>query len=78
MVDGDLAQHGEVLNLRLAQGRGVGGDQNELRLAGPKALEGAAVAEDDLSRLDDTVATISRRKVGRDEAPYRASLLPML
>ena len=53
MVDGGLGHHGVVLELRLAKGRRVGGDQDELRLSGAKGLEGAAVSEDNLSTLDD-------------------------
>lgn len=53
MVDGSLGHHGVVLKLRLAEGRSVGRDEDELGLAGAEGLESAAVAEDDLAGLDD-------------------------
>ncbi len=33
VVDGSLGKHGVVLDLRLAEGRGVGRDEHELSLA---------------------------------------------
>ena len=53
VVDGALGKHGEVLELRLPQGRGVAGNQNQLGLAGAERLEGALVSEDDLAGLHD-------------------------
>lgn len=53
VVDGSLGHHGVVLELRLAERRSVGRDEDELGLAGAEGLEGAAVAEDDLAGLDD-------------------------
>ena len=40
-----------TLELRLPQGRGVSGDDNELGLASSQALEGGLVAEGDLTGL---------------------------
>jgi len=42
-----------LLKLGLAEGRGVGSNEDELGLAGAEGLEGAAVAEDDLAGLDN-------------------------
>jgi hypothetical protein len=42
-----------LLELRLAEGRGVGGNEDELGLAAAKGLEGAPVAQHNLARLDD-------------------------
>lgn len=53
VVDGDLAEHGVVLHLALAQGRAVASDQDELGLAIAKRLDRLLVAELDLSGLDD-------------------------
>ena len=53
VVDGDLAQHGVVLELRLAERRGVASDDDELGLAGAQALQGRLVTESDLARLHD-------------------------
>ena len=47
MVDGGLAEHGVVLELRLPQRRSVASDDDELGLAGAQALEGRLVAEGD-------------------------------
>jgi len=52
-MDRGLGHHGVVLELRLAQRRGVGSDEDQLRLSGAKGLQGAAVAEDDLAGLDN-------------------------
>lgn len=41
VVNGGLAQHGEVLDLRLAQRGGVSGDKDELGLGRTERLEGA-------------------------------------
>jgi hypothetical protein len=49
VVDWRLGQHGHVLNLRLAQGRAVGGDQDHLGLAVAQGLGGALVAQDGLA-----------------------------
>ena len=53
MVDVALAEHGVVLELRLAERGGVASDDDELGLAGTEHLEGALVAEDVLARLHD-------------------------
>ena len=51
VVNVSLGQHGVVLELRLAEGRSVGGDDDQLGLAGPQSLERALVAEGNLSGL---------------------------
>lgn len=53
MVDSSLGKHGVVLELRLAEGRGVASNEDELGLAGAKSLEGRLVAESDLAGLHD-------------------------
>lgn len=53
MVDSDLAQHGVVLELRLAERGSVASDDDELGLAGAQALQGRLVTESDLARLHD-------------------------
>jgi hypothetical protein len=53
VVDGDLAEHGVVLHLALAQGRAVASNQDELGLAVAKGLDRLLVAELDLAGLDD-------------------------
>jgi hypothetical protein len=47
VVDGGLGQHGVVLELRLAEGGSVAGDDDKLGLAGAEALEGGLVTESD-------------------------------
>lgn len=42
-----------LLELGLAEGRGVGRDEDELGLAAAEGLQGAAVTKNDLARLDD-------------------------
>jgi hypothetical protein len=49
VVNGGLGKHGVVLELRLAQRRGVSGDDDELGLAGAQTLEGGLVTESNLS-----------------------------
>merc|ERR1711983_527908 len=51
VVDSSLGQHGVVLNLRLAEGRSVVGDDDQLALAVPQGLEGLLVSQDILARL---------------------------
>lgn len=51
MVDGGLAEHGVVLELRLAERRGVAGNDDELGLAGAEGLEGGLVTKSDLAGL---------------------------
>ena len=51
MVDGGLAEHGVVLELRLAERGGVAGDDDELGLAGAEGLEGGLVTKSDLAGL---------------------------
>jgi len=53
VVDGGLGQHGVVLELRLAERRGVASNDDELGLAGSQGLEGRLVAERHLTRLHD-------------------------
>jgi len=52
-VDGTLSQHGVVLDLTLAQSRGVVGDDDHLGLAGAEGLDGGLVTEGGLTRLHD-------------------------
>merc|ERR1719239_133849 len=40
VVDSGLGQHGVILDLRLAEGRSVGSDDDQLALAVPQGLEG--------------------------------------
>jgi hypothetical protein len=51
VVDGGLAEHGVVLELRLAERGGVAGDDDELGLAGAEGLKGGLVTKSDLSGL---------------------------
>jgi len=51
VVHGSLAEHGVVLELRLAERGGVAGDDDELGLAGAEGLEGGLVTKSDLSGL---------------------------
>ena len=51
MVDGGLAEHGVVLKLRLAERRGVAGNDDELGLARAEGLEGGLVTKSDLAGL---------------------------
>jgi hypothetical protein len=51
VVDGGLAEHGVVLELRLAERGGVAGNDDELGLAGAEGLEGGLVTKSDLSGL---------------------------
>ena len=51
VVDGGLAEHGVVLELRLAERGGVAGDDDELGLAGAEGLEGGLVTKSDLAGL---------------------------
>jgi len=62
VVVGDvaLAEHGVVLNLRLAEGRAVARDDDELSLAAAERLDGGLVAEAVLATLHD------KRQLGVD------------
>jgi len=51
VVDGSLAEHGVVLELRLAERGGVAGNDDELGLAGAEGLEGGLVTKSDLAGL---------------------------
>merc|ERR1719145_534105 len=51
VVETGLGQHGVVLDLRLAEGRSVVGDDDQLALAVPQGLEGLLVSEDIFPRL---------------------------
>ena len=53
VVDSSLGKHGKVLNLGLAEGRAVRGDENQLGLAPAKRLDRGFVAKDGLARLHD-------------------------
>lgn len=53
VVDGGLGKHGKVLDLGLAKGRAVGGDEDHLGLALAEGLGGGLVAEDGLAGLHD-------------------------
>ena len=50
-MDGGLGEHAVVLELALAERRGVASNNNELGLARAKGLEGGLVAESDLAGL---------------------------
>ena len=67
MVDGGLAEHGVVLELTLAERRGVASNDDELGLAGAEGLEGGLVTQSDLAGLfwgDLLVWTSSVSKFG--------------
>ena len=67
VVHGGLAEHGVVLELRLAERGGVAGDDDELGLAGAEGLEGGLVTKSDLAGLflgDLLVGTSSVSKFG--------------
>jgi hypothetical protein len=67
VVHGGLAEHGVVLELRLAERGGVAGDDDELGLAGAEGLEGGLVTKSDLAGLflgDSLVGTSSVSKFG--------------
>lgn len=51
VVDGGLGEHAVVLELRLAERRGVASDDDELGLAGAEGLEGGLVTQSDLAGL---------------------------
>jgi hypothetical protein len=51
VVDGALGQHAVVLELTLAERRGVASNDDELGLAGAEGLEGGLVTQGDLSGL---------------------------
>jgi hypothetical protein len=53
VVDGSLGQHAVVLELALAEGRGVASDDDELRLSSAQALEGRSEAQSNLAGLHD-------------------------
>ena len=57
VVDGGLGKHGKVLDLGLAKGRAVGGDEDHLGLALAEGLGGGLVAEDGLTGLHDQLKT---------------------
>ena len=57
VVDGGLGKHGKVLDLGLAEGRAVGGDEDHLGLALAEGLGGGLVAEDGLTGLHDQLKT---------------------
>lgn len=50
MVDGGLGQHAVVLKLAFAERRSVASDDDQLGLAGSKALQRRLVAESDCVR----------------------------
>lgn len=51
VVDGALGQHGVVLELGLAERRGVAGDEDQLGLAHAELLERGLVSKDDCARV---------------------------
>lgn len=51
MVNRGLGEHGVVLELGLAEGRGVAGDEDELCATGAEGLDGGDVAEGDAARF---------------------------
>lgn len=53
MVDLGLGKHGKVLDLGLAKGRAVGGDEDHLGLALAEGLGRGLVSEDGLAGLHD-------------------------
>ena len=57
MVDTGTREESVVLNLGASQGRAVVGNDNQLSLGLAKVLEGAAVAQVDLSALHDESKT---------------------
>jgi hypothetical protein len=87
VVDIGLAQHAVVLELGLAQGRSVAGDDDELGLAGAQRLKSALVAEGDLARLrrgqlrlnnDNEVCRLTFITSARRELMLLASFLDFL
>lgn len=72
-MDGRLGQHGVVLELGLAEWRGVAGDDDELGLVGAQALEGRLVAESDCEGGQLSAVVLAReyagggRREGREE-----------
>lgn len=81
VVDGGLGKHGKVLDLGLAEGRAVGGNEDHLGLALAEGLGGGLVAEDGLTGLHDQlkagvhvlhVLLLRSRKRGRMEM-YKTS-----
>lgn len=50
-MDGGLGEHGVVLELRLAEGRGVGSDDDQLGLARAQSLHGRLSTQGDLTGL---------------------------
>lgn len=53
VVDGGFGEHGHVLELGLAEGRAVGGDEDQLGLSGADGLHGGLGAHGDLAGLHD-------------------------
>jgi hypothetical protein len=66
-VDGSLGQHAVVLELTLAERRGVAGDDDELGLAGAEGLQGGLVAQSDLAGLCVCVRMYATKVCGVDE-----------
>ena len=50
VVDVGLGEHGVVLELTLAERRGVASNDDELRISGSESLEGRLVAQCDCRR----------------------------
>lgn len=50
-MDGGLGEHGVVLELRLAEGRGVGRDDDQLGLSGAQSLHSRLSTQGDLTGL---------------------------
>jgi len=64
VVDGSLGQHGVVLDFRLAEGRAITSDEDELGLATTHLLQGRLVPKRVFSRLHDEGQTRSNGLVG--------------
>lgn len=65
VVHRGLAQHGVVLELRLAQRRGVAGNQDQLGLAGAKGLQGRLVAHGDCEMVDQFLLAVQRGQASK-------------
>ncbi len=64
VVDGGLGQHGVVLQLALAERGGVASDDDQLGLAGTKALQRRLVAESDCAGFVNDGCQLQLRQAG--------------
>ena len=69
VVDGALGEHGVVLELRLAERRGVAGDEDQLGLAHAELLERGLVSKDDCARVSFDAGEISKKELGNVPLP---------